>query len=158
MFESNRQVIHNREREEDISAYCLLKTSLIVKEILLVLHKLLELAKIDVEHVQLRDSLQVYWPEHIKNLLDKSPHVPYVITPPGIHVTWGAFRLTLSLLLSYPFFKILMSSRRDFILSSSFFDLMLIKNLAQSIMSYVILPYVICKSSIRLVPFTFRYL
>lgn len=157
MFESNRQVIHTGEREEDISAYCLLKTSLIVKEILLVLHKLLELAKIDVEHVQLRDSLQAYWPERIMKLLDKSPHVPYVITPPGIHVTWGVFRLTLSLLLSYPFFEIPMSSRRDFILSS-FFDLMLIKNLAQSIMSYVILPYVICKSSTRLVPFTFRYL
>lgn len=80
------------ERRSFLPTASLKPHSLVIQKILLVLDKLLELTKTEVGHAWLRDWLQLYWPEHIMKLQDKSSHVFCVIPPPsapGMHVTWG---------------------------------------------------------------------
>lgn len=105
------------DRRTSLSTASLKPHSLVVQKILLVLGKLLELTKTEVGHAWPRDRLQLYWPEHIMKLLDKSSYVTCVIPPPPCPrnaCCLGPFRPMLSILLLDLFFKILMSSRRDF--------------------------------------------
>lgn len=92
-----------------------LKPYSFIQKILLALDKLLELTETEVTHPDW-GWLQLYWSKHVMKLLDKSSHVFCVNSPlpaPGIR-HMEPFRLMLSILLLDLFFKILMSSRRNF--------------------------------------------